>query len=90
MEFEDNYYRFHRQAQLWEDARQICEYEESHLAIINSKEEESFLKSIFDRTSGAERENYTFVGYHNYFRREYWFTIDGMRNFNFLTKIKNP
>ncbi|XP_044726879.1 hemolymph lipopolysaccharide-binding protein-like [Chrysoperla carnea] len=77
VKFEDSYYRFHRQARLWQDARQVCEDAESHLAIINSKEEESFIKSLYKRSSGAEVENYTFVGYHNYFRREEWVTIDG-------------
>nr|CAD7425410.1 unnamed protein product [Timema monikensis] len=59
------YYKFHTQAQLWEDARRTCAREGAHLAIINNEVEAKALQQIFARypsAVGANNNDYAFIG----------------------------
>ncbi|KOB74070.1 putative cuticle protein (Cpr64Ac) [Operophtera brumata] len=43
------WYKFHPQAVVWDEARQICQDEQAHLAIINSNVEATVLRDIYNK-----------------------------------------
>ena len=72
------YYKLHTNAKTWYDARQICESEGAHLAIINSLAEARILDELRRRLphqQGGWREEYIYIGINDIEYEGVWETI---------------
>jgi hypothetical protein len=58
---EHSYIRVHPENSTWVDARDICEQEGAHLAVINSEAEAKFIASIWNASS-----DWAFIGTHDF------------------------
>jgi hypothetical protein len=67
---ERNYFRAHSEQTTWVDARDICEKEGAHLAVINSEAEAKFITSIWNSNS-----DWAFIGIHDLYVEGKYVTI---------------
>lgn len=59
------YYKLHTAAKTWDEAREICLTEDSHLLILNTAEEFAAVRTIWDKNpdfTGTDFKNYIHVG----------------------------
>ncbi|KAJ9577537.1 hypothetical protein L9F63_005910 [Diploptera punctata] len=68
------YYKFHNRGKTWLDARDTCEKEGAHLAIINSKEESLILMDLFSKAPRFH-EDWNFIGMTDENEEGNWMTI---------------
>lgn len=74
------FYRFHTTPQVWDFARQICEMEGGHLAIINNIFEHNILKQFFAKVPPrtppeSDDENRAHIGFHDLFQEGHYVTL---------------
>ncbi|GFG32041.1 hypothetical protein Cfor_06834, partial [Coptotermes formosanus] len=67
---ESHYFRAHPEATPWVEARDICEKEGAHLAIVNSEAEAKFLSSLWTSSS-----DWAFIGTHDLYVEGTYVTI---------------
>ncbi|PSN54453.1 hypothetical protein C0J52_06687 [Blattella germanica] len=73
---EQGYYKFHREPKSWLIARQICEDEGAHLAVINSPREAMAVTSLWvPKLFNDWRDNWSFIGMHDLHEEGQWITI---------------
>ncbi|XP_044739759.1 uncharacterized protein LOC123301094 [Chrysoperla carnea] len=82
VQFQNSYYKFHKDSQTWAEARRSCEAEGGHLAIVNSIEEEIFLIRLTRQYPPAVLNyvayvNYFYIGFHDLFEEGDFVTVDG-------------
>ncbi|KAJ9577536.1 hypothetical protein L9F63_005909 [Diploptera punctata] len=68
------YAKFHNRGKTWLDARDTCEKEGAHLAIINSKEESLILMDLFSKAPRFH-EDWNFIGMTDENEEGNWMTI---------------
>lgn len=71
------YYKIHTEPKTWHEARQICEQEGAHLAVINSEEESKVLQSLFAPVAAKLKATWAFVGFHDLYNEGQYLTIFG-------------
>ncbi|XP_023724386.1 hemolymph lipopolysaccharide-binding protein isoform X3 [Cryptotermes secundus] len=69
------YYKIHTEPKTWQEARQICEQEGAHLAVINSEEESKVLQSLFAPVAAKLKVAWAFVGFHDLYNEGQYLTI---------------
>jgi hypothetical protein len=67
---ESVYFKAYPTARTWVDARDICEKEEAHLAVVNSEAEAKFISSLWNFTS-----SWAFIGTHDIYVEGKFVTI---------------
>jgi hypothetical protein len=67
---ERNYFSAHSEQTTWVEARDICEKEGAHLAVINSEAEAKFIASIWISTS-----EWAIIGIHDFYVEGKYVTI---------------
>ncbi|XP_001599977.2 hemolymph lipopolysaccharide-binding protein isoform X2 [Nasonia vitripennis] len=74
-------HKLHTEAKSWNDARKICNEEGGHLAVINSREEETILLNMLNASrnniTNATNTEVAFLGIHDFFKEGEWLTIFG-------------
>lgn len=86
-------YKLHTTPMNWNDSYAICRLEQSHLAVITSRQEANYLGSLTEFTPNPRvKENYQrgiyHVGLHNKFK-EGWQTVKGMWMCIYLSTSKS-
>jgi hypothetical protein len=74
------YYKLYTEAATWDEARETCIREGTHLLILNSGAEMDAVKSIWaerPNVSGSSWPNYIHVGVHDRFKEGQYVTILG-------------
>ena len=71
------YYKLHEEPKTWKEARDICEEEGAHLAIINSEAESSVLKKMFAPVAEKLKVAWAFIGFHDLYQEGHYLTIFG-------------
>ena len=83
------YYKIHSELKNWQEAREICEQEGGHLAIINSEEESKVLQEIFAPVAANLKEVYVFIGFHDLYKEGQFLTIFGKESLsNFIEHME--
>lgn len=67
---EGHYFRAHTEPVKWVEARDICDKEGAHLAIINSEAEAKFVTSLWNSSS-----KWAFIGTHDFYVEGNYVTI---------------
>ena len=67
---EDRYFKAHTEPIIWLEARDICDKEGAHLAIINSEAEAKFLTSLWTWSS-----EWAYLGTHDFYVEGKYVTI---------------
>jgi hypothetical protein len=67
---ESDYFKFHAEGNTWVPARDICDQEGAHLAVVNSEAEAKFISSIWDSKS-----DWAFIGTHDLYVEGTYVTI---------------
>lgn len=73
-------HKFHAKPVEWNEAREICNEEGGHLAVINSRAEANVLMEIYNQSQqmeGATDPDVTFIGMHDMYKEGVWVTILG-------------
>jgi hypothetical protein len=76
------YYKIHSERKTWHEARQICDQEGGHLAIINSEEESEVLQSIFVPVAAKLKAVWFFVGFYDLYTEGQYLIIFGKVSFS--------
>ncbi|XP_044727977.1 macrophage mannose receptor 1-like [Chrysoperla carnea] len=83
-QYDYSYYKYHRDPQVWDDARKICVAEGGSLAIINSEDEATTLRllmfpypptDLFDVSD--DFKNKVLIGFHDYFEENEFVAVNG-------------
>ena len=78
------YYKIHSELKNWQEAREICEQEGGHLAIINSEEESKVLQQILAPVAGVAS-----IGFHDLYKEGQYLTIFGKESLsNFIEHME--
>lgn len=67
---ESDYFKVHAEGNTWVPARDICEQEGAHLAVVNSEAEAKFISSIWNSKS-----DWAFIGTHDLYEEGIYVTI---------------
>ncbi|XP_044743667.1 hemolymph lipopolysaccharide-binding protein-like [Chrysoperla carnea] len=78
-------YKFHTDPQIWNEARKICISEGGYLAILNTDQEAQYLAALLNGLypessldDSIPDKYWTFIGFHAYFQKGEYVTIDGL------------
>jgi hypothetical protein len=74
------YYKIHTHGRTWSEAARICEEENAHLAIINSKEEANVLRLLLGRHRNlpdCDEEDFLWVGVHDVYTEGQYSSVFG-------------
>ena len=83
------YYKIHSELKNWQEAREICEQEGGHLAIINSEEESKVLQEIFAPVAAKVKGVWVFIGFHDLYKEGQYLTIFGKESLsNFIEHME--
>ena len=69
------YYKLHTNSVAWEEAREICESEGAHLAIINSDEEAAAIRKLISKYPNTG--DWIYIGFHDQYVEGQYVTVLG-------------
>jgi hypothetical protein len=78
-----HYFRANPEASTWVEARDICEKEGAHLAVVNSEAEAKFVSSIWTSSS-----DWAFIGTHDLYVEGKYVTIYSEYNYKYTLLLQ--